>query len=231
MRIFKGLLSIFWFSVLSFSVVAEPIRMIQTTEKVVALTFDDGPHPKYTREILDILDKHQVVGTFFVLGSSVLTYPKIVKEMIQKGHEIGNHSMNHNSFKKRSEQKIIKEVLEVDRLIKDLGYPHEIHFRSPYGHLSKRITKALESLNKKHILFSYLPKDWENPRAQVITQRILTRIEPGFIITLHDGGKGRTPTVQATEEIIIALKEKGYQFLSVSEILKKGPGLNKFSRP
>lgn len=200
----------------------KPIRFIQTQEKVVALTFDDGPSVPYTEQILDILDKHKVKGTFYVLGVNIKTYPYIVKRIIQNGHELGNHSMNHDHLKKKSVQFIENDINQVDQLIRKQGYQGAITFRSPFGQVSDNIQQAVNNLNKKNVLFSYLSEDWEGPPAKVIHDRIMKRIRPGFIITLHDGGKRRRSTVEATEMLIVSLKQQGYQFVSVQELLKKG---------
>lgn len=200
----------------------KPIRFIQTQEKIVALTFDDGPSVPYTEQILDILNKHDVKATFYLLGVNIKTHPYIVKRMIQERHELGNHSMSHEYLKKKSIQQIENDIGQVDQLIRKQGYEGAITFRSPFGQVSDNIQQAVHNLNKKNVLFSYLSEDWEGPPAKVIHERIMKRIRPGFIITLHDGGKRRRSTVEATEMLIVTLKEQGYRFVTVGELLKSG---------
>lgn len=204
----------------------KPVRFIKTNEKVVALTFDDGPSKPYTEQILNILDKHQVKATFYLLGVAIKSHPEIVKRTMAAGHELGNHSMYHKHLKKQSTASIKKEIADVDQLIKKMGYQKEITFRSPFGQVSPSIQTAVKELGKQNILFSYLPKDWEGPKAEVIHERIMQRIRPGFIITLHDGGKRRQTTVEATEMLIQTLKKQGYRFVTVSELLAMGPALH-----
>ena len=138
---------------------------------------------------------------------------------MKEGHQIGNHSMYHDKLNKLPVEKIVKDVGGVDKLLRAQGYNQEIFFRSPYGLLSPNIEKALTVLNKRHLLFDFLPKDWENPSPQVIHDRVMARAKPGFIITLHDGWDHRENTVKATEMIIQSLKARGYRFVTATELV------------
>lgn len=202
--------------------VDRPVRFVKTNKKVVALTFDDGPSVPYTEQILDILDKHQVKATFYVLGVNVKTYPYIINKIINKGHELGNHSMYHDYLKRKSVKQIENDIRQTDQLIRKQGYKGEITFRSPFGQVSNNIQQAVKNLNKTNVLFSYLSEDWEGPPAKTIHDRIMKRVRPGFIITLHDGGKRRQTTVQATEMLIQSLKDQGYEFVLIEDLLKMG---------
>lgn len=220
--IFTYIMSFFIF-ICCTNVYANPeIRSIKTQEKVVALTFDDGPSEPYTSEILAILDKHHVKATFFVMGIHAKSNMPILKKMVEAGHEIGNHSMYHDKENKKSTQALMKELPEVDKIIRQSGYKGEIMFRSPFGLTSDTLRTALTNINKKNFLFDFLSQDWENPPAQVIVDRVVSRAKPGHIIVLHDGGKGRSPTVEATGIIIEKLKGKGYKFVTASELLTYG---------
>jgi len=216
-----------FFSCVSLQTIAsQPVRFIKTNQKVVALTFDDGPSKPYTEQILDILEKHKVKATFYLLGVSIKSHPSIVKKTIQAGHELGNHSMYHKHLKNKNADSIAREISNVDNLIEKMGYKKEITFRSPFGQVSPSIQNAVDKLGKQNILFSYLPRDWEGPAAKIIHDRIMKRVRPGFIITLHDGGKRRQTTVQATEMLINSLKAQGYQFVTISELLSMGPAVH-----
>ncbi len=197
----------------------KPIRWVKTNEKVALLSFDDGPAVPYTEQILDILKKHEVKATFFVVGVNVKSHPQIIKRIMDEGHSLGNHSYTHEKLKYRSVGEVKRSLERTDKLIRDLGYEKEISFRAPFGQLSKNIETALKQLDKPHILFNFLPKDWENPPPKVIHDRVMERAKPGFIITLHDGWKRRENTVKATEMIITSLKEKGYRFVDADEFL------------
>lgn len=197
----------------------KPIRYVNTSDKIALLSFDDGPAIPYTEQILEILDKHDVKATFFVVGINVKRYPKIIKRIMNEGHSLGNHSMSHLKLKGKSASYIKKDIDKTDTLIRALGYDKVIPFRAPFGQLSNNLSIALKQLNKPHILFNFLPKDWESPKPQVIHDRVMKRAKPGFIITLHDGWKQRKNTVLATEMIIKSLKAKGYRFVTAQEYL------------
>ena len=118
---------------------------------------------------------------------------------------------------------LAKELPQVDKIIRQSGYTGEIMFRSPFGLTSDTLRSTLIQLNKKNFLFDFLSQDWENPESHIIVDRVVSHAKPGHIIVLHDGGKGRSPTVQATDIIIEKLKNKGYQFVTASELIKYGP--------
>lgn len=198
----------------------DPIRHVNTTEKVVALTFDDGPDQPYTQQILDVLNKNGVKGTFFVLGGNAKAYPDLIKEMISQGHELGNHTMSHDKMKGKSVDKMATDIQSVDIILQNLGYKKDIPFRAPFGITSDNLKAALKKLNKEHVLFNFLPQDWTNISAQQIYDNVMKQMRPGLIITLHDGGKRRDNTVKATQMLITNLKEQGYRFVTVSELLQ-----------
>lgn len=198
-----------------------PIRQFQTKEKVVALTFDDGPDVPYTQQILDVLDKYHVKATFFVIGSCAKAHPELLKQIIAKGHDIGNHSWNHEFMKHWSVEKVKKGIIDTDAVIKKAGYQKDIPFRGPFGINTDNMANALQQLNKKHVLFDFLPQDWTKISSDQIVHNVMVRMRPGLIITLHDGGKRRQQTVIATEKLIKQLQSEGYQFKKVSELVGK----------
>lgn len=198
---------------------SETIRHVKTSQKVVALTFDDGPSEPYTQQILQVLNKNNVKGTFFVLGGNAKEYPNIVKEIMNDGHELGNHSMYHDNMKNRSVDKIYNDLHSVDTILRNLGYQKEITFRAPFGSTSDNLKVALDKLNKRMVLFTFLPQDWTKISAQQIHDNVMKELKPGLIITLHDGGKRRENTVKATQMLIDTLKQKGYRMVTVSELL------------
>jgi peptidoglycan-N-acetylglucosamine deacetylase len=209
---------------LSFSALAlplgQPIRYAKTSEKIVLLSFDDGPSEPYTAQILDILARHQVKATFFVVGVNVKKYPHLIKRIIEEGHDLGNHSWTHDNLKKKSKAAMQQDILKTDEAIRALGYEKTIPFRAPFGQMSAVMPQALSEIKKPHILFNFLAKDWENPPPEVITDRVLQQAKPGFIVTLHDGWNKRENTVKATDLIVKALKDQGYRFVSASEFLE-----------
>lgn len=217
---FKAIAVVLFFSHNAWAEKGDPIRHVNTTEKVVALTFDDGPDQPYTQQILEVLNKNEVKATFFVLGGNAKANPGLIKEMISQGHELGNHTMSHDKMKGKSVEKMTNDIHSVDVILQNLGYKKDIPFRAPCGMTSDNLKVALKKLNKEHVLFTFLPQDWTNISAQQIYDNVMKQMRPGLIITLHDGGKRRDNTVKATQMLITTLKEQGYRFVTVSELLQ-----------
>ncbi|MDA3813717.1 MAG: polysaccharide deacetylase family protein [Candidatus Cloacimonetes bacterium] len=202
------------------------IFRVRIKENLVALTFDDGPHPEFTKELLDLFKERGIKATFFVTGEKIEKHREIIKRMIADGHELGNHSYSHKNliFKKKS--KIKEEIQKTDYLLRDLGVKGEIHFRPPYGRLLFSAFAVLASLNKKVIMWNIPTKDYKERDPKVILSRIYKRIKPGSIIVLHDSGIERTgkeidrqATIDAVKELINELPKKVYKFRTVSELI------------
>jgi len=200
--------------------IGEAFFSIETDKKVAALTFDDGPAIPYTQRILDILRQHNIKATFFLLGSEAQKYPDLVQRIYKEGHEIGNHSWSHARLIFKTPSFIREEIESTDQLIRKLGYTGPLHFRAPYGNKLLILPWILKSMDKPHILFDVIPKDWERPSPQIIVQRIAEHLHPGAIILLHDGGGERSNTVNALELVLAYMKENGYQLLTISELVK-----------
>lgn len=203
------------------------IRKIKTKDKIVALTFDDGPNPPYTKQILDLLKKHDIKATFFVVGMRAQKYSEELKLVYQAGHEIGNHTWSHHVLIGKSYQFIRHEIESTDELIKKLGYTGPIHFRAPKGLKFIRLPKILAETNRPHILFDAVGWDWSNPGINKIVKNVMNSVHQGSIILLHDGDgdnneviTDRSQTVAATDIIIQKLKAAGYKFVTISEMLK-----------
>lgn len=201
------------------------VHRINTSEKVVALTFDDGPS-FYTEEILDILHLYKAQATFFLLGQNIEQFPSLVQQIYKKGHEIGNHSYSHQPLIFKSCAFIREEIEKTDQLIKKSGYQGIIHFRAPYGRKLFGLPWILYKSKRPHILFDVIPDDWACPGVATIVNRILAQTKPGSIILFHDGNgdnitQDRSQTVQALSIILKKLKADGYQFVTISELLNK----------
>jgi peptidoglycan/xylan/chitin deacetylase (PgdA/CDA1 family) len=202
-----------------FQILGELITDVKTQEKVVALTYDDGPNPPYTNKLLDTLERLQVKVTFFVLGKNLEKYPQIAQEIFLKGHELGNHSYSHLPLIWKKASFIKSEIEKTDRLLRQLGVEQEIHFRPPFGFKLLFLPYILAKMHKKNILWNVDPKDFAASEAKVIESYVLDHVKPGSIILLHDGGGDRSLTIAATESLIQQLQAKGYQFKTVSELL------------
>jgi len=209
-------------------------RMGGSQKKFIALTFDDGPDPTWTPEILNVLEKEHVPATFFVIGVEVDRYPDIVRREYAAGDEIGNHTYTHPDFDQASKTQIELELNLTQRLIEsDLGVK-TLLFRPPYG-IDEEPETAEEVANLPiPQAMGYLlvaghidPHDWGEeggvppPPAEAIVQRVLGQLHklPGNVIMLHDGGGNRSQTVAALPQIIGQLKAQGYHFVTVSALL------------
>jgi peptidoglycan/xylan/chitin deacetylase (PgdA/CDA1 family) len=202
-----------------FEFFGEFIGHVNTEEKVVALTFDDGPNPPYTDQILDILDRYQIKATFFVIGRNVEKYPKTVRLILSKGHELGNHSYSHARMIFKSPSFIRSEIEKTDRLLNELGVTQDIHFRPPYGRKLLVLPYIITKMHKKNIMWSTDSADYEVPNPEAIKNNVLEHVRHGSIILLHDGEGDRSQTVVATEMLIKEMKEKGYEFRTVSALI------------
>jgi len=191
-------------------------------EAKVALSFDDGPDNNYTVKILDILKKHKVPATFFVIGSRCELYPEVVERMVKEGHILGNHTWSHPNIIKLSNQKALKELADTDKIIqKQAGYT-PILFRSPYGSLDREKVELFRDKGYKIVAWNVDSLDWKGLTASEVKTNILENLEQGSIILQHAaGGVGEdlSGTVKALDEIIKVLKKDGYKFVTVDKIL------------
>lgn len=196
-------------------------------QKIIVITFDDGPHEKFTPQILDILKENDAKATFFVMGKKVEYYPDIVKRMIDEGHEIGNHTYNHINVSKYSKSKVEEEILKSQEAIYNLTGKKPSLFRPPYRGMNQNTVNLVNELNLKMVLWCKTidVRDWANPGVYNITNPLLTKIQNGDIILLHDynnRSKATTSqTVQALRIVIPELKKRGYEFVTVSELIKR----------
>jgi peptidoglycan/xylan/chitin deacetylase (PgdA/CDA1 family) len=199
------------------------------TEKVVALTYDDGPNPPDTGALLQVLDKHGVKATFFMKGINVEAFPDSVAAVAAAGHEIGNHSYYHKPMLAFTPAAHRAEIVRTNLALENiLGYQPRL-FRAPYGAQGIGLTLALRELAMRSIGMNAIGTDWSVFDSRLIADAILTSVEPGSIILLHDGHadvadphaqNSRAASVAATQLIIEALREQGYRFVTIGEMLE-----------
>ena len=182
------------------------------TKKKVALTFDDGPDPVHTLEILSLLDQYQARATFFVLGNHVDFYPSIIQEMADKGHEIGNHTWNHKDLTKLSSDKIKNEINKTSNAIKAVIGEGPQLYRPPYGAINDQVRGAT---NLKPVLWTVDPQDWLHRDATKVFNHVKANVTDGSIVLMHDIYGS---TVEAVERVLEYLAAEGYQFVTVSEL-------------
>lgn len=194
------------------------IRFVPTTHKVVALTFDDGPDPETTPRLLQTLKEKQAKATFFILGSNALKYPELVKQAANDGHEIGSHTYSHKYLNQMSPAEIETEMEQTNQLIRQLAHEPNV-FRPPGGAWNDVIAIAALLRGQTTILWSVDAGDWRRPSIGRVVNRVLKNVKPGSIVLLHDG-QPELPTPAMVAIIIDKLREQGYQFVTVSELLQ-----------
>ena len=185
----------------------------------IALTFDDGPHPKYTPEILDILKKYDVKATFFLIGENVALYPELVKRILSEGHEIGNHTFTHRKIGEYTEYQLSDEMEHCEAVIYEVVEYQPKLFRPPGGRLDNKVRKLAQAFDYKVILWNIDTRDWAHESADAIKKNVIENIEAGSIILMHDYISSPSPTTIALELFIPRLLEEGYSFSVVSELL------------
>ncbi|WMM26512.1 polysaccharide deacetylase family protein [Tissierella sp. MB52-C2] len=199
------------------------VRNGSKQQKFIALTFDDGPHPQYTPEILDLLDQYNIKATFFVLGQFAEKYPDIIKRQAEEGHEIGNHTYSHINIKKASTQTFKEEFDKTQSIIFSLTGAKSKVFRPPYGLYNENTMKIISDESCDIVLWSSRQdsKDWSNPSVDKIVSNTISNIENGDIVLFHDYIYYETSnTVEALKLILPELINKGYKFVTISELVK-----------
>ncbi|MCX7920147.1 MAG: polysaccharide deacetylase family protein [bacterium] len=184
--------------------------------KYIALTFDDGPNPKYTPKVLKILEQEQVRATFFLIGHHAEQQPELVKQIHLAGHEIGNHTYSHVMLTKVPSIKIKQELERTRDIVQKLTGTNTVLFRPPWGVFNGRSLAELALRKFDVVLWSVDSRDWSRPGIAAIKKNILNSVRNGSIILCHDD---HDQIVTALPEIIHELKSHGYKFVTVSEMM------------
>lgn len=206
-----------------------PFSASANNKKYVALTFDDGPHPKYTAEILKILYENDVKATFFVVGENAERYPELLRAEYDLGHEIGNHTYSHIKITEKNREKISAEIKEADGIIYDITGVTPTLFRPPEGRHGKQIDALISGMNKTEVFWNIDTRDWAHTDKEKIIENIKTNIKNGSIILFHDYITPPSPTPDVLRKIIPYLKAQGYEFVTVSELYHINPTYHLFS--
>ncbi len=186
--------------------------------KAIALTFDDGPWPKTTTQILDILKKNNIKATFFWVGRYLQTYPELGKQVAAAGHAIGNHTWSHQ-YIKYNEDGAAREIDRTSSLIEEVTGVKTSMFRPPGGILNNGLTAYAQKKNYAVIMWSADSFDWRTA-TQSLIDNVMSQANSGGIVLMHDGGGNRSRTVQALPDIIARLRKEGYKFVTVPELLQ-----------
>ncbi|NBJ93084.1 polysaccharide deacetylase family protein [Parablautia muri] len=179
----------------------------------IALTFDDGPHPYYTEQLLKGLKERDAKATFFITGKNVEEYPEIVKKIYEDGHLIGNHTYNHTQLTSKNTESFKEEIIKTNEAIKQVTGEDTIYVRPPYGSWNKEFEKEL---NMFPVLWTIDPLDWCSNNVSCIVDTVCAKADENEIILMHDQYKS---TVTAALKIVDQLQKEGYEFVTVDELL------------
>lgn len=197
-------------------------RKIVTDEKVVALTFDDGPDARYTGQVLDILKDNQTKATFFVIGRMAERYPDVLKRIVKEGHSLGNHTWDHMNLTKVSEDELINQLEKTSQFVHETtDYAIEL-VRPPYGSVNEQTASTIYKMGYDIINWSVDTRDWDGTSSSAIVSEVESETRPGAVILLHSaGGRGGNldNTIKALPSIIESLQRNGYRFVTIPELL------------
>ncbi len=191
---------------------------VTTSRKVLAITFDDGPHPENTPRLLDMLKERKIKATFYVVGNMVKYSPDLLRRMIAEGHEIGNHTVSHGNLARMSDEALLKELRAAhEQIIAETGVTPR-SMRPPGGAIKKSQKELMmKEFGYPTILWSVDPEDWKRPGPAVVTSRLVNGANPGGILLVHDLHK---PTVDAMPSTFDQLLAQGYEFVTVTELIE-----------
>ena len=198
------------------------VNRIETGEKIVALTLDDGPTPGFTQRVLEILGQENIRATFFLNGWGMQKNPGETRLIVAAGHEVGNHSFSHKRMIFKSYGFVADELERTDELIRKAGYAGPVHFRPPYGKKLFNLPRYLDNKDILSITWDVAAESYGEDRGDAagLTRRVLEQVRPGSIVLMHVMFESRESSMQALPDIIRGLKAKGYRFLTVTEMLQ-----------
>lgn len=208
----------------TFQLFGRLVSRAETSRRVVALTFDDGPTPQATDRVLAVLEREQVRATFFVMGAELERNMEAGRRIVAAGHELGNHTYSHERMVFVTPSFVKREVERTDQLIREAGHRGEIYFRPPYGHKLFVLPYYLAQTGRKSVTWDVEPESYPEVAADSdrIAEHVLSKARPGSIIILHVMYPGNAESMEAVGKIVAGLKARGYAFQTVSELLAAG---------
>lgn len=197
---------------------------IASGSKQLALTYDDGPNDPHTFRLLEVLAKHNVHATFFLIGRFVQQRADIVREIVNAGHVIGNHTFTHPLLTLKSAAEVHKELTDCRAALQDAIGDHSNLFRPPFGGRRPAVLRVVRQLGLQPVMWNVTGYDWTAPPAAVIERKVSRQIRGGNVILLHDGGHkqmgaDRSQTVLATDHLIARYKSEGDEFVTIQQML------------
>jgi peptidoglycan-N-acetylglucosamine deacetylase len=194
--------------------------------KHLALTYDDGPNDPHTLRLLEVLAKHNVKATFFLIGRYVRQRPDIAQELVHAGHTVGNHTFTHPNLIFASEEQTRAQLRDCDQALTDAVGEHSRLFRPPFGGRRAATLRIAREIGLEPVMWNVTGWDWKGKPSQYVEQRVSRQIRGGNVILLHDGshaafGADRSQTVIATDRLIAKYKSEGYQFVTVPAMIGK----------
>lgn len=194
--------------------------------RAIALTFDDGPHPQYTQELLQVLDRYKIPASFFLLGVCVDRFPNLARDIYECGHWIGLHGYHHHSFpflKPDALKQSLEKSQEAISLACQIKPENLRDVRPPNGLFTPKTLRLLKQWNYRPVMWSVVPEDWERPGVSVAVERVLRQVGNGSLIVLHDGHCGGQDVAQTTAQLIPQLLEQGYHFVTIDQLWQLSP--------
>ncbi len=192
----------------------------------LALTYDDGPNDPHTLRLLEVLARHNVKATFFLIGRYVKQRPDIARELVRAGHVVGNHTFSHPNLIFASARETAIQLRDCERALTDAVGEHSRLFRAPFGGRRPATLKIARALDLEPVMWNVTGWDWKGKPADYIARKMIQQIRGGDVILLHDGshqsfGADRSETVIATDRLIARYKSEGYEFVTVPEMMGK----------
>jgi peptidoglycan/xylan/chitin deacetylase (PgdA/CDA1 family) len=194
--------------------------------KQLALTYDDGPNDPHTQHLLDVLARHQVRATFFLIGRYVRQRPDIVRELIKAGHVVGNHTFTHPLLIFKSAREVRSQLESCNRALTEAVGEHSNLFRPPFGGRRPAVLRIARQTGLEPVMWNVTGYDWNATSAEQIERKVTRQVRGGDVILLHDGGHrdfgaDRSCTVTATDRLISRYKSEGYEFVTIPEMMRK----------